>query len=240
MSRYFISDLHLTPARPDSLALFHRFLRREACGAEAVYILGDLFEVWLGDDAVDPGYHAVLKAMSAVADAGTPLYVMRGNRDFLLGEGFARASGARLIDDPWFLDIGASRAMLVHGDALCTDDIEYQRFRTMVRRPETQAQFLGLPVAKRQAIAAGYRDASRAHTRMKPSDIMDVNADAVVHTMTDAGVTLLIHGHTHRPAIHHFSLHDGEAATRVVLGDWHESAMVLRETGGHIQLEEFA
>src|SRR3569623_1511570 len=206
----FISDLHLSADRPALTALFLVFLRERAPRAETLYILGDLFEVWLGDDAVHPAYHPVLSALRELA-ARRPVYVMHGNRDFLLGNAFAQASGCRLLADPSVIDLNGERTLLMHGDVLCTDDVEYQQFRAHVRNPETEQQF---------------RDASRERSRYKTEEIMDVNQEAVAAVMRAHDVRQFIHGHTHRPAIHRFTL-DGREARRIVLGDWYEQGSVL-------------
>lgn len=222
----FISDLHLSEERPETTALFLAFLRTHAREAQALYILGDLFEVWLGDDGILPGYEVVLDEIHTLAASGIPVFVMHGNRDFLMGDGFARRSGSRLIPDPAIIDLNGERTLLMHGDTLCTDDIEYQQFRNQVRNPETQRQFLKLPLEQRITVAKHYRTESRERSRYKPEEIMDVNPQAVMEAMRVHHVRLLIHGHTHRPAIHTLDL-DGHPARRIVLGDWHEYGSVL-------------
>jgi UDP-2,3-diacylglucosamine hydrolase len=223
----FISDLHLSDERPEITAKFSRFLRGDAAQARALYILGDLFEVWLGDDAVLPGYRPVLEDMRTLTDSGVPMYVMHGNRDFLLGDDFARQTGCRLLPDPTVIDLNGERTLLMHGDTLCTDDTEYQRFRVQVRDPATQRQFLDLPIAERIAVAKHYRQESRERSRDKSEEIMDVNQEAVRDAMRQHGVYRLIHGHTHRPAVHDFKL-DHHAARRIVLGDWYQQASILK------------
>lgn len=232
----FISDLHLSDERPEITALFLDFLRNRAAGAHALYILGDLFEVWLGDDAVLPAYQPVLEALRTLAGSEVPVYVMHGNRDFLMGELFARQSGCLLIPDPTIIEISGERTLLMHGDTLCSDDLEYQRFRTQVRDPETQKQFLGLPIEQRIAVAKHYREQSRLRTRDKSEEIMDVNQQTVADTMREYGVRRLIHGHTHRPAIHSFSL-DDRPASRMVLGDWYEQGSMLICNSADCQLK---
>lgn len=226
MTTLFISDLHLSDERPEITALFLEFLRTRACGADALYILGDLFEVWLGDDAVSPGYRPVLDGLHKLTRTGVPLYVMHGNRDFLMGELFALQSGCRLIPDPTVIELNGERTLLMHGDTLCIDDTEYQQFRTHVRNPETQRQFLALPIEQRLIVAKQYRSESRERSRYKAEEIMDVNQQAVEAIMREQGVRQLIHGHTHRPAIHPFTL-DGRQSRRFVLGDWHEQGSML-------------
>lgn len=234
----FISDLHLSAERPALNALFLDFLRARAPQAQALYILGDLFEVWLGDDAIHPVYQTTLAGLRNLADRGVPVYVMHGNRDFLLGAEFEKLSGCRLINDPTSIDLNGERTLLMHGDVLCTDDVEYQHFRRHVRNPETQRQFLSMSVEQRIATARQFRDASRERSRYKADDIMDVNQGAVATAMREHGVRQFIHGHTHRPAIHRFEL-DGGEARRIVLGDWYDqgSVLVCDETG--CRLESF-
>ncbi len=230
----FISDLHLDPERPRITQLFMEFLAGEARGADALYILGDLFEAWIGDDAV-PADHPVLQAMRALADAGVPLWVMRGNRDFLLGADFARATGAQLLPDPSIVVIDGEPVLLSHGDALCTDDHDYQRFRATVRDPQWQKNFLAMSVEERKAYAARARTESSERNQSIDDYLMDVNADEVTAVMRRHAVRRLIHGHTHRPAVHDFEL-DGSPAQRIVLGDWYEQGSVLRCRSGHYEL----
>ncbi|MDN3518815.1 UDP-2,3-diacylglucosamine diphosphatase [Aquisalimonas lutea] len=235
----FIADLHLDERRPRIVQLFLQFLQETAGRADALYILGDLFEAWIGDDAV-PADHPVLAGLRAFAATGTPLYVMRGNRDFLLGEGFAEATGARMLDDPTVIRLGDEPVLLMHGDLLCTDDRDYQQFRAMVHDPAWQREFLARSVEERLALAREARDESTSHTSALAGGseaIMDVNPDAVRETMREHGVQRLIHGHTHRPDTHTFEL-DGRPATRIVLGDWFEQGSVLRYQDGDYQLRE--
>jgi UDP-2,3-diacylglucosamine hydrolase len=232
----FISDLHLSDERPEITALFSLFLRNDAAKANALYILGDLFEVWLGDDAVLPAYRPVVEGIRTLASGGVPVYVMHGNRDFLIGAGFVRQTGCRLLPDPSVIDLAGERTLLMHGDTLCTDDVEYQRFRLRVRNPDTQRQFLALPINERIAVAKLYREESRERSRYKTEEIMDVNQSAVMDAMRQLGVYQLIHGHTHRPAVHDFIL-DNRAARRIVLGDWYEQASILKCTMGNCRLE---
>lgn len=226
MSTLFISDLHLAEERPATTEQFIDLLNGRAREAEALYILGDLFEAWLGDDLILPAYQAALEAMGTLSASGVPLYVMHGNRDFLLGERFAELTGARLIDDPHLVTLYGEPTLLMHGDSLCLDDQAYQQFRTMVRNPAWQAEFLAKPPAERIAVAKQAREGSREHTAQTAEDIMDVNPGAVTGTMRQYGVRRLIHGHTHRPAIHEMEL-GGEPAKRIVLGDWYEQSSVL-------------
>jgi len=223
----FVSDLHLDDARPHIVASFERFCAGEAREADALYVLGDLFEAYLGDDD-DAALNArVAAALRGVADAGVPVHFIVGNRDFLLGEDYARRCAMDLLDDGTVIDLHGTPTLILHGDVLCTDDAAYLAFREQVRDPAWQRAFLARPLAERRAFAAQARDASRAHTSSADMAIMDVNRHAVESALRDAGVTRMIHGHTHRPAIHDFTL-DGQTARRIVLGDWYEQGSVLR------------
>ncbi|NNF95748.1 MAG: UDP-2,3-diacylglucosamine diphosphatase [Halobacteria archaeon] len=236
MTTLFISDLHLSAERPDITSLFIQFLNNEARQAEALYILGDLFEAWLGDDMVLPEYADAIAAMKALSDSGVPVFIMHGNRDFLLGEKFTAMSGATLLDDPTRIDLYGKPTLLLHGDTLCTDDVEYQKFRTMVRSPAWQQQMLALSPAERLALAREYREMSQAETGNKAEDIMDVNQQTLQQVMQTEGIYHMIHGHTHRPAIHDFEI-DSQPAKRIVLGDWYEqgSVLVCDENGCELQ-----
>jgi UDP-2,3-diacylglucosamine hydrolase len=219
MTTLFISDLHLDSSQPELTNLFLEFLQQEATTAEALYILGDLFEVWIGDDNQNPDYQTVIQALGDYAGRGIPLYIMHGNRDFLLGEGFCKASGAQLLEEPSIIDLYGTPTLLLHGDSLCTDDTEHQAFRREVRGEKWQADFLAKSLDERQAIADNLRAMSHMSKQAKEDYIMDVNHQAVSQAMHDAGVHRLIHGHTHRPAIHDLEI-DGQPAKRMVLGDW--------------------
>lgn len=227
MTVLFVSDLHLDASRPAITRLFLDLLAGEAREAEALYILGDLFEAWVGDD--DPGEPgaSVCAGLRALADSGVPVYLMRGNRDFLYGQGMAERCGAQLLPDPCVIPLAGRPALLMHGDLLCSDDTAYQAFRRQVRDPAWQATFLAQPLAARQAFAAQARAASRQHQSGMSEAITDVNAATVAATMAAHGVDLLIHGHTHRPAVHALRVAD-RAATRIVLGDWYEQGSILR------------
>ncbi len=226
MATLFISDLHLSADRPDITALFIQFLNNEARQADALYILGDLFEAWLGDDMVLPEYAEAIAAMKALSDNGVPLYIMHGNRDFLLGEKFTEMSGSTLLEDPTRIDLYGKPTLLLHGDTLCTDDVEYQKFRAMVRNPAWQQQMLALSPQERLKLAKEYREMSQAETGNKAENIMDVNQQTLEQVMQAEGIYQMIHGHTHRPAIHEFNI-DSQPATRIVLGDWYEHGSVL-------------
>lgn len=228
MATLFIADLHLDDSRPQITRLFEDFLAGdEARSADAVYILGDLVEAWIGDDDDAELPARIARATRALRDSGVPVYFMVGNRDFLLGEDFAQRAGFTLLDDGTVHDLYGRPTLLMHGDVLCTDDIAYQTVRKQVRTPEWKAQVLAMPLEARRAFAAKAREDSKAHTGSTMETIMDVNAIAVADAMRKAGVTRLIHGHTHRPATHRFEL-DGQPAERIVLGDWYEHGSVLR------------
>ena len=226
MNTLFISDLHLDEARPHIVDLFTRFVSNQARGAAALYILGDLFESWIGDDDDSALAHQVAGALSALKQSGVPVFFMHGNRDFLLGEVYARRAGMTLLADPTIIDLDSERTLLMHGDTLCTDDSAYQEFRAVVRNPDWQKQFGARSLAERRAFASQARAESAKHTASATAEIMDVNQDAVVATMRKHGVRRLIHGHTHRPASHHFEI-DNQSAERIVLGDWYEQGSVL-------------
>ncbi len=226
MSTLFISDLHLDPDRPAMTALLLDFLVQRGRQAEALYILGDLFEVWIGDDDDAELGQIVAKALQALTTRSVPVYFLRGNRDFLLGEGFAAASGVQLLPDSAMITLLGERVLLLHGDTLCIDDIEYQAFRAQVRVPAWQEQILALPLMQRRMLAGQLRETSRQATQQKAADITDVNLAEVDQVMRAHSVHRLIHGHTHRPAIHDWTL-DGQPARRVVLGDWYEQGYVL-------------
>lgn len=218
----FISDLHLCPSRPAVNALFMRFLSEQAAKADALYILGDLFEYWIGDDDMASGLNAeVAAALRALTAGGTRAFFMHGNRDFLVGTAFAEATGVTLLPDPTVIELHGQRVLLMHGDTLCTDDTDYQRFRAMVRDPAWQAAFLARPLEVRRAEVEEMRRRSEASKRAKPMAIMDVAQRAVEDVLRIfAYPPLLIHGHTHRPARHEI-VADGHTTTRIVLADWH-------------------
>lgn len=234
MTTLFVSDLHLDASRPEVTACFIRFLEQAAGTAAALYILGDLFEVWFGDDDPASDHRDVAAALHRLVANGTPCYLMRGNRDFLIGSRYARESGLQLLDEQTIIEINGDRVLLLHGDELCTDDRGYQRFRRVVRSAAAQRLFLLLPLATRRAIADRLRQSSME--TMKPDSITDVNAEAVDTAMRNGGVQILIHGHTHRPAIHQLSV-DGEPALRIVLGDWYTQGSVLHWTAGGPELK---
>jgi UDP-2,3-diacylglucosamine hydrolase len=224
--QYFISDLHLHPSRPATLACFRDFLADIGGQARALYILGDLFESWVGDDHPEPAYRAVRLALRDCAARGTRVHLMHGNRDFLLGETFAQQAGASLLPDPALIDLYGTTTLLMHGDSLCTDDADYQQLRRRLRDPGWQRQALALPLAERLEMAAEARELSVLTSQDKEAYIMDVNRDSVLQSLRAHQADLLIHGHTHRPGVHDYEL-DGKTVKRVVLGDWYRQGSVL-------------
>jgi UDP-2,3-diacylglucosamine hydrolase len=223
----FISDLHIDASRPAIIQQFARFLETEAVSAAALYILGDLFESWIGDDAPDAAQSAAIAAIRALTATGVPCFVMHGNRDFLLSRQFCAMSGAQLLPDPLIVILYGEPVLVMHGDALCSDDRAYQRLRATVRDADWQRHFLGLSIKARGALAGAARAGSQAHTAAMENTITDVNADSVAMALRAAGTSMLLHGHTHRPAIHTFEV-DGRPCTRIVLGDWYDQGSVLR------------
>jgi UDP-2,3-diacylglucosamine hydrolase len=223
----FISDLHIDAARPAIVDQFLQFLRTEAKDAAALYILGDLFESWIGDDAPDAAQSAAIAGLRTLTSSGVPCFVMHGNRDFLLSRQFCAMSGTQLLHDPLIVTLYGEEVLVMHGDALCTDDHAYQRLRATVRDPDWQRQFLALPIESRRALAGAARAGSQAHTAAMEHAITDVNADSVAMALRAAGTSTLLHGHTHRPAIHALEI-DGRPRTRIVLGDWYDQGSVLR------------
>ena len=234
MSVLFISDLHLAPERPAVTRAFLSFLSDRAANAESLYILGDLFEAWIGDD--DPSAMAgeVQDALRNLSDSGVNLFIQQGNRDFLLGKRFIKRCGAVMLGDEHIVEYAGHRALAMHGDSLCTDDIDYQRFRRKARNPIYMWCLSHLPLKRRQKLATDWRAKSMAANSNKASAIMDVNAQAVATVMGNHGVEVLIHGHTHRPNRH--ALASGE---RIVLGDWHDLGWVLCLDGSGYNLESF-
>ena len=214
-----ISDLHLDPARPEHLAALETLLDNHTGKADRLYVLGDLFEAWIGDDDDSPFNRQAIDAFRRFSDAGSELFFMHGNRDFLLGDKFADDCGGALLDEGTVADLYGTRALLMHGDSLCTEDHAYQQFRAMARDPQWQQGMLTKPLEERRALAQGMRMQSQGNNANKPENIMDVTPAEVVRVMEDAGVRHLIHGHTHRPAVHDVALKDG-TGTRWVLGDW--------------------
>jgi UDP-2,3-diacylglucosamine hydrolase len=236
----FLSDLHLSPARPAAVAAFHAFARGPARAAAAIYILGDLFDWWLGDDQLrDPFAAAVARALREATDAGVRVHFARGNRDFLLDGDFERATGASLLPEQRVVDLGGTPTLLLHGDELCTGDAEYQRYRARIRTPEAARRLLRMPYPVRRGIAWYLRRASRGANALKPESIMDVSEDAVVAAFRRHGVTRMIHGHTHRPA-RHVHWVDGVACERLVLADWHDRGRYVEGDAAGLREREIA
>ena len=228
----FISDLHLQPERPAITEAFLRFLDEQALAAKQLYLLGDLFEYWAGDDDLSAPFHQqIVSALRRVSDAGIEIFWIAGNRDFLVGTDFAAAAGLTLLPETWVIEVAGKRIVLLHGDAQCTDDVKYMAFRAQVRQPAWQQQFLAMPLEQRKQIIAGLRENSKqAHTE-KSYEIMDVTPAAIAAVFEQTGATVMIHGHTHRPAVHEV---DGKL--RYVLPDWEPDAIPPR--GGWITLND--
>lgn len=222
MTTLFISDLHLEEARPDITRALLHFLKDKATAAERLYVLGDFFEAWIGDDEHTPLQDEIAAALRGLSDRGTELFLMHGNRDFLIGEDFCKRIGGQLLEDPTVVDLYGTPTLLMHGDSLCTADVEYQKFRTTMRNRQWQEMFLKRPLEDRQTTARQLREISMAKNKGKEMAIMDVTPDEVVKAMEEYGVQRLIHGHTHRPATHDLEA-NGQPAQRMVLGDWDRS-----------------
>lgn len=233
-----ISDLHLDPDRPEHLAGLETLLANHAGKADRLYVLGDLFEAWIGDDDDSPFNRQAIDAFRRFSDAGSELFFMHGNRDFLLGEKFAADCGGTLLDEGTVVDLYGTRALLMHGDSLCTEDHAYQQFRAMARNPQWQQGMLAKPLEERRALAQGMRMQSQGNNANKPENIMDVTLAEVVRVMEEAGVHHLIHGHTHRPATHDVPLQDG-TGTRWVLGDWGELGWWIIADSDGLRLESW-
>lgn len=227
----FISDLHLSADHPEIYSAFSGFLTTTAIQAEALYILGDLFEYWAGDDDIDdPFNRQVIQALAALHSKGVAIYLMHGNRDFLMGKAMCNACGAQLRPDPSLITVHGIQTLLMHGDTLCTDDTDYMAFRAQVREPEWQQQFLAQPLALRKAQIERLRAQSKQAQSLKMPDIMDVNVESVINTLRNHDYPRLIHGHTHRPALHRHNI-DGRVCERWVLPDWYEQ-------GGYLYCDE--
>ena len=229
-----ISDLHLEEQRPDITRAFLHFLHTRARQAEALYILGDFFEVWVGDDGMSPFQHDIARALRELSDAGTRIFLMHGNRDFLIGRAFCRESGCSLLKDPSIVHFNGEPVLLMHGDSLCTLDVGYMKLRRLLRNPLSLLILRTLPLSTRRKLARKLRSESRAQTRMKAREIIDVTPDEVPRIMAEHGVRTLIHGHTHRPAEHALEV-NGQSARRIVLGDWDSQGWALQvdEQGLH-------
>ena len=232
MRALFISDLHLSEERPGANERFFQFLEDDAAGAQALYVLGDLFEYWIGDDDLEEPFNAVIVGFfRRLTATGTRLYFMHGNRDFLVGEAFASATGATLLADPSVVD----GTLLMHGDTLCTDDLEYQAWRRTARSADWQREFLAKPLAERRETVHGLREKSKAVIQAKTAEIMDVNDAAVAEALRRHGVTRLVHGHTHRPGRHRLQV-DGQHCERWVLPDWYGRGGYLELVDGRARL----
>lgn len=223
MATLFASDLHLDSDSPWAIDAFLAFLAGPARSADALYLLGDLFEVWVGDDDDSADHARTCAGLKALTDSGVPVYVIHGNRDFLLGAEFERRTGTKLLPDPVLVDVHGVPTLLSHGDVFCTEDTSYQQLRSIVRKPGWQQRFLALPLDARRTLASAARAGSKAHTERTVPVIMDVNSEAVVRAFRATGARRLIHGHTHRPAIHP-GVVDGVDTERVVLAPWYEAA----------------
>lgn len=233
----FIADLHLCAAEGATTRAFEAFITGPARRAAQLYILGDLFEYWAGDDDLaDPYHQHVARLLAGLSQHGTAIGFVAGNRDFLIGEAFSAATGVRRLSEPLTLTLGTRPAVLLHGDTLCTDDQAYQAFRQQVRDPDWQRAFLARPLEERRAIIENIRAHSEAGKRQKAADIMDVNPDAVAAAFRTAGCDLMIHGHTHRPATHIHTV-DGRSCERWVLADWHGEAPYLAWSDGVLRRE---
>jgi len=234
-----ISDLHLQEERPDITRAFLALLDGRARSASALYILGDFFEAWIGDDGMSPFQQSICQALRAVSDRGTAVYLMHGNRDFLIGKAFCEAAGCTLLSDPSVVDLGGERVLLMHGDSLCTRDVGYMKLRRLLRNPLTLWILRHLSLTSRQRLARKLRSESKAQTQMKATEIIDVTPEEIPQVMAAHGVRTLIHGHTHRPAIHKLMV-DGEPARRIVLGDWDRQGWALQVDEQGFQLAPFA
>lgn len=235
MSILFISDLHLHESRPQITRAFFHFLHTQAAQAETLYILGDFFDAWIGDDDDTKLPKQVAAELFALSQQGIAIYFQHGNRDFLLGESYAHKAGMTLIPETSVIDLYGTPTLLLHGDTLCTADKDYQQFRSMVRSSQWQQQILAQPLAARRALAKQLRDKSQSMNSLKAEDIMDVTPAEVVAQMAKNNVTRLIHGHTHRPARHKLNL-NGKIAERIVLGDWHSHGWCIKATENHCEL----
>jgi UDP-2,3-diacylglucosamine hydrolase len=234
-----ISDLHLEEERPDITRAFLSLLAGRARTAESIYILGDFFEAWIGDDAMSPFQRSICQALRTLSDSGTKVFLMHGNRDFMIGKAFCKAAGCTLLKDPSVVTFNGEPVLLMHGDSLCTRDEAYMRMRRYLRNPLTLWVLSHLPLSTRHKLARKLRSESRAQTRMKANDIVDVTPDEVLRVMAESGVKTLIHGHTHRPAVHTVQL-DGATAQRIVLGDWDREGWLLQIDEQGFHLESFA
>ena len=230
-----ISDLHLEEERPDITRAFLHFLQTRAPQAEALYILGDFFEAWIGDDAMTPFQHSIAQALRKLSDGGTRIFLMHGNRDFMIGKAFCREAGCSLLADPSLVRMNGEPVLLMHGDSLCTQDEAYMRLRKWLRNPASLFILRNLPLTTRYKLARKLRKESRMQTPQKAAEITDVTPEEVPRILRQHGVRTLIHGHTHRPATHELQL-DGQPARRIVLGDWDRRGWALQvDENGFLQ-----
>jgi UDP-2,3-diacylglucosamine hydrolase len=237
VAQLFVSDVHLDASAPEAIGQFLEFLADQASGAEALYILGDLFEAWVGDDDDDLEKQRICAGLRTLTASGVPCFLLHGNRDFLIGARFEARTGVRVLPDPVIAELAGVRVLVPHGDALCTDDRAYQELRAIVRTPRWQERFLRLPLAVRERLAHQARAGSRAHTSRTVPYVMDVNSSAVEAAFRATGVHTMIHGHTHRPAVHEVPV-DGRMARRIVLGAWYEQGSYLAAQDGRFELRE--
>ena len=236
MATYFISDLHLQPNRPELSHALIWLMAEQGSQMDTLYILGDLFDAWIGDDYENAFIDNIKQLLKMASEAGTEVFLMPGNRDFLIGQDFARQTGCQLLSDPAVIDLYGAKVLLMHGDLLCTQDVDYQKFRLMVRNQQWQQQLLEKSLPERLDIAQQLRSMSQKKTGSKEYEIMDIHQPEVESRMLSDQVQMLIHGHTHRPAVHNLAL-KGLPATRVVLGDWGKELWYLRvdETGHELK-----
>ncbi len=239
MATLLISDLHLQEERPDITRAFLHFLATRARQADALYILGDFFEAWVGDDGMSAYQQSIARALRELTDSGTRLYLMHGNRDFLIGKQFCRETGAKLLNDPSLVTLEGQRVLLMHGDSLCTQDLAYMKLRRWLRHPLTLFILRHLPLSTRFKLARKLRSESKAQTRMKAAEIIDVTPELIPQVLAQHGVTTLIHGHTHRPATHDLRV-NGQPARRIVLGDWDACGWALQIDENGFQQAPFA
>ena len=239
MKILLISDLHLASERPAVTTAFINFLHEQAAQCEALYILGDLFEIWIGDDDSAPLARKIIGELKALSEAGTQLYVLHGNRDFSIGRRFCRETGASLIKEHQLVDLYGENVLLLHGDTLCTDDEDYQRARRRLRNPFLLWFLTSLPLALRRRLALVGRQKSKASTHVKAQYILDVNPEAVREALHNFGVSTMIHGHTHRPDDHKIELGNQAQGRRIVLGDWHEKGWFVEASSAGLKLQSF-
>lgn len=238
MIKHLISDLHLCEERPDLTALFSKYMTEIAPNSDELYVLGDLFESWIGDDDDSEFVEPIISQFKLYSDSGKKLYFQHGNRDFLLGEGFAAKTGGDLIEEIYPLQIADKPAILMHGDSLCWDDVDYLKFRQMVRSDEWQQQLLSQPLPVRRAIAADLRQKSKEAQENKADSICDVHSQAVEEALRDNNAQILIHGHTHRPDFHDIEV-DGKHCQRIVLSDWGEQGQYMTIKGSDMESHYF-